>query len=144
MKFTTTEQQAILQCFWQLLSANPSDSDSNYIEHEISKDWECKDDNNDMSAMDKVVLKLQLMIKTNPLPWIYCAVKMAPYDAFFIVSKMDIKKKEHFKQMVLRIVNNGGDVQYKTAMAVTLFEKTKVGFCIVPKLCGNAFRNVLE
>ncbi len=36
--------------------------------------------------------------------------------------------------MVVRIVDNGGNVQYKAGMAGTLFDKTSVSYRIVPKI----------
>lgn len=128
--FTKEEQLAMLQCFWQLLSAKPSDADSKLVENIISKDWECKDAGAEMTEVDILILRIQCGIE-NPLAWVICAVQLSPYDAFEIVSEMTSVKKEEFKRMVVRIVNNGGNVQYKTGMACTLFDKTNVPYRLV-------------
>ncbi len=134
----------MLQCFWQLLSAAPSDSDSNLVENVISNGWQCKDASAEMSAIDIFMLKMQCNIE-NPLPWVLCAVQLSPYDAFSTVSGMSSAKKEEFKKMVIRIVDNGGNVQYKAGMAGTLFDKTNVPYRIVPKIFeGIGVRYVFE
>lgn len=131
--FTKEEQLAILQCFWQLLSAKPSDADSKLVEQVITKDWECKEVCAEMSEVDILMLRIQCGID-NPLPWIMCAVQLSPYDAFGKVSEMTSAKKEEFKRMVVRIVDNGGNIQYKAGMAGTLFDKTNVPYCLVPRV----------
>ena len=130
--FTREEQLAMLQCFWQLLSAKPSDADTKLVENVISKDWECKDACTEMTEVDILILRIQCGIE-NPLPWVMCAVQLSPYDAFETVSEMTLTKKEEFKRMVVRIVDNGGNVQYKAGMAGTLFDKTNVPYRIVPR-----------
>lgn len=131
--FTREEQLAMLQCFWQLLSAKPSDADSKLVENVISKDWECKDACAEMTEVDILMLRIQCGIE-NPLPWILCAVQLSPYDAFETVTGMTTFKKEEFKRMVVRIVDNGGNVQYKAGMAGTLFDKTNVSYRLVPRV----------
>lgn len=131
--FTREEQLAMLQCFWQLLSAKPSDADSRLVENVISNGWECKDACAEMTEVDILMLRIQCGIE-NPLPWVMCAVQLSPYDAFEIVSEMSSAKKEDFKRMVVRIVDNGGNVQYKAGMAGTLFDKTFVPYRLVPKI----------
>lgn len=131
--YSKEEQLAMLQCFWQLLSATPSDSDSKLIENTISRGWECKDACAEMTEVDILMLRIQCNIE-NPLPWVMCAVQLSPYDAFETVSGMSSAKKEEFKRMVVKIVDNGGNVQYKAAMAGTLFDKTNVPYRLVPRV----------
>lgn len=131
--FTREEQLAMLQCFWQLLSAKPSDADSNLVEKVISRDWDCKDVCAEMTEMDILMLRIQCSIE-NPLPWVICAVQLSPYDAFETVSKMTSAKKDEFKRMVIMVVDNGGNVQYKAGMAGTLFDKTNVPYRLVPRV----------
>lgn len=95
--FTKEEQLAILQCFWQLLSASPSDSDSELIENTISKEWECKEEYKTISPIEQLVLKY-LLKETNPKPWISCAVQLPPYAAFSTIADMSNEKKQAFKK----------------------------------------------
>ena len=127
--FTKSEQLAMLQCFWQLLSAKPSDADSKLVENVISKGWECTDECAELTELELLLIEIE-----NPLPWVICAVQLSPYEAFETVSEMSPSKKEAFKRMVVRIVDNGGNVQYKAGMAGTLFDKTSVSYRIVPKI----------
>lgn len=134
----------MLQCFWQLLSVKPSDADSKLVENVISKGWACKDACAEMTEVDILMLRIQCDFE-NPLPWVMCAVQLAPYDAFETVSEMSSAKKEEFKRMVVRIVDNGGNVQYKAGMAGTLFDKTNVPYRLVPKISeGIGVRYVFD
>ena len=131
--FTKDEQQAILQCIWQLLAPAPSDLDSELIENTISKDWECKDEFQDISPIEKWALKHQLNVN-NPKPWILCAVQLSPYTAFSTIANMPNEKKQEFKKMCLKIVKNGGNVEYKYRMLISLLDQTNVPYRIVPKI----------
>lgn len=62
--------------------------------------------------------------------WIVCAIGMDPYEAFHMVSNFSIHQKIYFKELVKACVENHGDMNYKTAMAVTLFRNTDVPFGI--------------
>lgn len=131
--FTREEQHAILQCFWQLLSASPSDSDSELIENTISYDWKCKEDFKVISPIEQLALKYQLKV-SNPQPWIFCAVQLSPYTAFSTIANMPNEKKQEFKKMCLKIVKNGGNVEYKYRMLISLLDQTNVPYRIVPKI----------
>lgn len=131
--FTKEEQHAILQCFWQLLSPGPSDSDSELIENTISRDWECKDEYKVISPLEKLAMKCQLKVN-NPKPWIFCAVQLSPYKAFETISNMPNEKKQEFKEICLIIVKNGGNVEYKYRMLISLLDHTNVPYRIVPKI----------
>lgn len=131
--FTKDEQQAILQCIWQLLSTSPSDADSELIENTISRDWECKEKNKTITRLELAYLKNQLK-ETNLKPWILCALQLSPYKAFSTIANMPNGKKQEFKKMCLKIVKNGGDVIYKYRMLISLLDKTKVPYRIVTKI----------
>lgn len=130
--FTEEEQQAILQCFWQLLSACPSESDSELIENIISNGWKCKDRYKKLSLRELIAMK-QCNVD-NPMLWMFCAIQMSPFQAFLLVSKMSNEKKEVFKKWVIQIVFNGGDEDYKSRMCISLFDKTNISYRIVPKV----------
>ena len=130
--FTKDEQQAILQCIWQLLAPAPSDSDSELIENTISKEWECKDEFQDISPIEKWALKHQLNVN-NPKPWILCAVQLSPYTAFSTIANMPNEKKEVFLKMCLKVVKNGGNVDYKYRMLISLLDQTNVPYRFVKK-----------
>ncbi len=131
--FTKDEQQAILQCIWQLLSASPSDADSELIENTISKDWECKEEYKTISPIEQLALKCQLKV-TNPKPWILCAVQLSPYTAFSTIANMPNEKKQEFKKMCLKIVKNGGNVEYKYRMLISLLDQTNVPYRFVKRI----------
>lgn len=79
----------MLPCFWQLLSAKPSDADSKLVENVISKGWECKDECAELTELELLLIEIE-----NPLPWVICAVQLSPYEAFETVSEMSPSKKK--------------------------------------------------
>ena len=125
--FTKEEQLAMLQCFWQLLSARPSSSDSELIENMITKDWKCKEECKNVSPFERLALECQLNI-SDLKPWILCAVQLSPYDAFSTIGNMTYEKKQEFKKLCFIISNNEGNVEYKHRMLISLLEQTNIPF----------------
>ena len=97
--FTNEEKSAIVQCFWQLLSARPTKEENEFVS-QLTSTWQLSSG------------------------WVLTAIKQDPYLAFKKVSEMSIEKKNEFKRLVNLIVFMGGNVEYKSRMATSLFLKT--------------------
>ena len=104
--FNELEKRAILQCFWQLLSAKPSKDENEFIT-KITSDWSLSQGG-----------------------WVYEAIQQEPYSSFNCIANMNEEKKNEFKKMVISIVEYKGNNDYKTQMAVALFNKTKIPYAI--------------
>lgn len=106
--FNESEMYAILQCFWQLLGASPSQEESAFIKKMISN-WRLK------------------------YSWEVHAIEQDPYKSFKCVATMDEEKRKIFKKMIVEIVESEGDNNLKTKMAVALFEKTNIPYAIIAR-----------
>jgi len=131
MEFSNKEQKAILQCLWQLFSANPSKEECDYVKNVIAKGWTCTV-GKEFGILDKISLVHQGMLKElhTDYGWISCAIEEDPYESFYVVSQLPAQKKLVFKRIVKDCVEHYGDTNYKTAMAVSLFNNTNVEFGI--------------
>lgn len=104
--FNELEKAAILQCFWQLLSAKPSEEENDFIV-KMTSDW-------DLGRGG----------------WMYKAIQQEPNSCFNCVANMNEEKKSKFKEMVISIVEYKGDNDYKTKIATALFDKTEIPYAI--------------
>lgn len=59
------------------------------------------------------------------------AIQQNPYDAFECISNMNSKKKKSFGTLVLEIVEFGNDIEHKTRMAMSLFDKTNIQYGVM-------------
>jgi hypothetical protein len=129
IEFSIDEQMAMMQCFWQLFQAKPSEADSLYVENTITSGWEAKEINSNLTPLEKMTLFLDLHVKELH-PWVICAVKLDPYEAFKKVSSFSEEKKLAFKKLVKQIVFYGVNQMYKASMAISLFDNTSIGYDI--------------
>lgn len=127
--FTLKEQKATLQCIWQLLGAQPTLDECEYVENKITNGWECK------YQEDHSIIILSALLNGNlhnnkyvNYPWILCAIDQEPYRAFHTISTMDNEKKFLFKKIIKDIVEFEDNVNHKTAMAISLFNATNIVF----------------
>jgi len=104
--FDELEKSAILQCFWQLLRANPSQEENDFI-NKMTSSWELGRGG-----------------------WMYNAIQQDTNIAFNCIRNMHEEKKEKFKKLVISIVEYKGDNDYKTKLAATLFDKTNIPYAI--------------
>ncbi|MDN0051745.1 hypothetical protein QVN91_01945 [Bacteroides caecigallinarum] len=130
--FTDKEQKAVLQCIWQLLGAKPTIKECEYVEHEISNGWGCKNQyqSNPMIVFSAIVNGGLSSNEYVNFPWILCAIEQEPYRSFHIISIMDDNKKFYFKKLIKDIVEFEDNVNHKTAMAVSLFDLTNIVYGI--------------
>ena len=131
MYFTIKEQNAILQCLWQLFSASPTKEECEHVENHITQQWDCKV-GRDFDLLESIALVHDGVLQQyhTKYSWIVCAIEQDPYESFYIVSNFSTEQKGLFKSVVKSCVENYGDTNYKTAMAVTLFENTDVPYAI--------------
>lgn len=99
--FTNEEKSAVVQCFWQLLSARPTKEENEFIS-QLTSTWKLSGG------------------------WVLTAIKKEPYSAFKKVSEMSIEKKNEFKRLVSLIVFVGGNFEYNSRMTTSLFLKTLI------------------
>lgn len=125
--FSDDEQMAMMQCFWQLFQAQPSDADSLFVENTITLNWNAKSVNSNLTPQEKAVLTLSLLGQKLH-PWVICAVQLEPYQAFTQVSSFSEEKKTEFKNLVMKIVCNGANKMYKASMAISLFDNTGIDY----------------
>lgn len=125
MNLTLKEQEAMLQCLWQVLAANPTQFENNYVQTQLVNGWGCLS-NVDMS--DAPMLRFQLGCEVKP--WVMVAIMQEPYEAFAIVRTMNSEKKQFIKQLVLKLIENGGKYNVRAPYAHTLFENCKIPFIV--------------
>ena len=77
MNLTLKEQEATLQCLWQVIAANPTPYENNYIQTQLVNDWQCLN-NVDMSDAPILRFELGCEVKT----WVMVAIMQEPYDSF--------------------------------------------------------------
>ena len=106
--FSELEKKSILQCFWQLLSAKPSQKEIAFIDKLIAN-WNLTEDNGE---------------------WVVIAIQQNPFESFDVVAQMSEEKRKEFKKMVVKIVECEGNNYLKTRVAATLFEKTNIPYAI--------------
>lgn len=124
--FSYSEQKATLQCVWQLLQANPSNEEMDFVEQQTAN-WNICNNPSECSFVER--LMLQKTRQDYSKEWIAFAVLMDPYKAFQVVSDMPDMKKKMFKSFILSIVEFKGN-DLKTAMAVSLFDQTNIPYTI--------------
>lgn len=82
MLLTLKEQKATLQCIWQVLAANPTPIENNYIQTRLIVGWECLQ-NVDMS--DAPMLRFQLGCEIHP--WVMVAIMQNPTSHSLLFSE---------------------------------------------------------
>ncbi len=127
--FNFNEQQAVLQCAWQLFQARPSKEEVMFVEQQTIA-WDILKNISELSLEEKAYIKLTCNGFFNK--WVVCAIQMNPYLAFQIVAQMSDEKKIEFKDFILSIVEYQGN-DFKTAMAVSLFDQTNIPYAIAAK-----------
>lgn len=83
--FSFYEQQATLQCVWQLFQAHPSKDEVEFIEQQTAT-WNILKNTQSLSFEEKEYIKQTCSGFLNK--WIVCAIQMNPYQAFQIISQM--------------------------------------------------------
>ena len=127
--FNFNEQQAVLQCTWQLFQARPSKEEVAFVEQQTIA-WDILKNISELSLEEKAYVKLTCNGFLNK--WVVCAIQMNPYLAFQIVAQMPDEKKIKFKDFILKIAEYQGS-DFKTAMAVSLFNQTNIPYAIAAK-----------
>lgn len=125
--FTEKEQSVVLQCIWQLFKTSPSIEECEYVE-KITQGWQSKEN----CKLHPILLHFIAADMTDQrymnYKWIICAISEDPWESFNYVSSFPDEKKQYFKGLVLNIIDHYGDPNFKTRMAVTLFEHTDIAF----------------
>ncbi len=91
--FSFYEQQATLQCVWQLFQAHPSKDEVEFIEQQTAT-WNILKNTQSLSFEEKEYIKQTCSGFLNK--WIVCAIQMNPYQAFQIISQMPNIKNSSF------------------------------------------------
>lgn len=125
MNLTLKEQEATLQCIWQLLAANPTPFENNYIQAQLVNGWSCL---NNVDMSDAPMLRFQLGCEIKP--WVMVAVMQEPYESFSKVRQMTDEKKMFVKQLVIKLLENGGNYNKRAPYAHTLFENCQIPFIV--------------
>ena len=125
MNLTLKEQEATLQCLWQVIAANPTPYENNYIQTQLVNDWQCLN-NVDMSDAPMLRFELGCEVKT----WVMVAIMQEPYDSFSIVQRMSPEKKLFVKNLVIKLIENGGKHKERAPYAHTLFENCQIPFIV--------------
>lgn len=97
--FSIDEKSAIVQCFWQLLSAKPTQEERDFVD-KLTSTW-------GLSGS-----------------WVYVAIQQETYVAFKKVKSMNLDKRNEYLRLVSLIVNMGGNVEYKKLMFNSLMRET--------------------
>ena len=127
--FSITEQQATLQCVWQLFQARPSKDEVEFVEQQTVS-WDVLRNLQMRSLAEKEFIKLTC--NGFFCKWIDSAIQMNPFQAFQIISNMSDEKKIEFKNFIISIVEYRGN-DLKLSMAVSLFDKTDVPYAIAAR-----------
>ena len=127
--FSFYEQQATLQCVWQLFQAHPSKDEVEFIEQQTAT-WNILKNTQSLSFEEKEYIKQTCSCFLNK--WIVCAIQMNPYQAFQIISQMPNIKKIKFKNFIIDIVEYKGN-DFKLSMAVSLFDQTNIPYAIAAR-----------
>lgn len=125
MLLTLKEQEAVLQCIWQVLAANPTPFENNYMHTQLTVGWECLQ-NVDMS--DAPMLRFQLGCEVKP--WVMVAIMQEPYESFSTIQRMTAEKKNFVKQLIIKLIENGGKYGDRAPYAHTLFENCQIPFVV--------------
>lgn len=119
------EQKALLQCLWQVMAANPTPIESDFIEQQLCYNWDCLK-NVDMS--DALFLRFELGCEIKP--WIVIAVQQDPYASFSIIQELPLDKKIFVKELVLKLLEIGNKYNERAPYAHTLFENCEIPFVV--------------
>ena len=125
MNLTLIEQKSMLQCLWQVLAANPTPFENNYIQTQLANGWQCLN-NVDMSEAPLLRITLGCEIK----PWVMVAIQEDPYNSFAVVRGLPVEKKLFFKQLIIKLIENGGKYSDRAPYAHTLFENCQIPFFV--------------
>lgn len=128
MNLTLKEQQATLQCVWQVLTANPTQQENNFIQS-THCDWACLK-NVDMSDAPM----LRYLIGCEIKPWIIVAIQEDPNISFSTVRAMSEEKKQFVKNLILSIIESASLYNQRAPYAHTLFENCAIPFAIKGEL----------
>lgn len=126
MTLSINEQKAVMQCLWQVLAANPTPSENNYIQTKLLHKWDAL---MDVDMSDAAILRFTLGCEV--LPWIMVAIQEDPYESFDKIRKMSDDKKQIVKQLVLNLLDNVDSYSERAPYAHTLFENCSIPFGIM-------------
>lgn len=129
MKLTEQEQSAVLQCIWQVLAANPTPFENDYIQNHLLNGWSCIA-NVDMSMAIFMSIQLGCEVK----PWVMVAVQQDPYESFNLLKGLNSEKKTFVKSIILDLIEHGGRYSQRAPYAHTLFENCEIPFSVKPRI----------
>lgn len=129
MKLSIQEQSAVLQCIWQVLAANPTPFENEYIQSNLLKGWSCLE-NVDMEMASLMSLQLGCEVK----PWVMVAIQQDPYESFDVLRGLSQDNKMFVKSVVIDLIEHGGRYSQRAPYVHSLFENCEIPFSVKPKI----------
>lgn len=132
MRLSEHEQSAVLQCIWQVMAANPTPFENDYIQNSLLKGWQCIA-NVDMSMATLMSIQLGCEVK----PWVMVAIQQDPYESFDILKELNPEKKIFVKSTILNLIEHAERYSQRAPYAHTLFENCEIPFSVKPRIFAD-------